>query len=152
MGFRHGLNSSAQTFKVDILIQGLRKRLLAVANLDSSCDEGNWISHRLVCELGRRAEVSPSPTTPKLIDANGNRVGSCGSISLTWRVDHNGITWRTEDFFVLLPQGDAYDVIFGGPYLLDKRWVSINEGAMLPMIEHKQKTSGSCFVEAFVRD
>ena len=125
--------------------------LLAVAGLDTLCDDGNWISHRLVCALGRVAEISPSPTTPKLRDANGNRVGSCGSISLRWK-RYNGVRWYTADFFVLLPKGDAYDVIFGRRYLSDKGWVYVNEGAMLPMTEHKQKTAGSCCMEGSVRD
>ncbi|KAM0798016.1 hypothetical protein BDR22DRAFT_861242 [Usnea florida] len=144
----------AETFKKDILILGLGEvgMLLAVANLDTLCDDGNWISHRLVCALGRVAEISPSPTTPQLRDANGKRVGSCGSISLSWKMYHNGVRWHKDDFFVLLPEGDAYDVIFGGPYLSDKGWVYVNEGAMLPMTEHKQKTAGSCCMAASVRD
>ena len=65
---------------------------------------------------------------------------------------HNGIRWHKDEFFVLLPQGDAHDVIFGGQYLLDKDWVFKNEGAMNPMTEHKQKTLGPCSMEAFIRD
>ena len=154
MVFQHALNNFAQTFKKDILVLGLGEvgSLVAVANLDTSCDIGNWISHRLVCALGKMADISPSPPTPQLSDANSNRVESCGSISLAWRVYHNGMCWHKDDFFVLLPQSDAYDVIFGGGYLLDKGCASINEGAMLPMTEHKQKMAGSCSMEAFIRD
>ena len=111
---------------------------MAVAKLDTACEVGNWISHRVGYALGRMADISPSLTTPQIADANGNRFGSCGSISLTWRVYHNRTRWHTEEFSDFLFQDDAYDVIFGGRYLLDKGWVSVNEDAMLPMTEHKQ--------------
>ena len=145
----------AQTFKKDILILGLGGvgSLVAVANLDTACDVGNWISHRLVRALGRMTGTSPSLTTPRLSDANGNRVERLRiHLSLTWRVCHHGIRGLTDEFFVLLPQSEAYDIIVGGRYLLDKSWVFVNEGAMLPMTEHMQEMAGSCSMKAFLRD
>ena len=56
MGFRLELNSFVQTFKKDIRVLGPGEvgSLVAVANLDTSCDVGDWISHRLVRALGRQ--------------------------------------------------------------------------------------------------
>ncbi|KAH8897370.1 hypothetical protein GQ53DRAFT_760523 [Thozetella sp. PMI_491] len=53
-----------QDFEQDVITTDIHgNNFRAVALLDTGCHHGNWISKRLVQDLGKLCEISPAPST-----------------------------------------------------------------------------------------
>lgn len=115
----------------------------ATALLDTQCQFGNWISRRLVQELGKLKDILPAYIPPAIFDANGNTVPAAGVISLTWRWQHRRVTRTSRCEFYVLAESDHIDVIFGQDYIASHNLLRINEYAFLPMVQHKKFTKGT---------
>ncbi|KAL8850725.1 MAG: hypothetical protein Q9221_004373 [Calogaya cf. arnoldii] len=135
--------SQDPVFNRDIQIADHKcKYILASALLDTQCQRGNWISKRLVERLGRQHEISQDYNPPDVLDANGHPVVACGIISLQWKWSPRG-TRVHECSFLVFPESDHLDVIFGAEYLWSKGLVFVNESAMTPMTAHNKATTAS---------
>ncbi|KAL9032838.1 MAG: hypothetical protein Q9180_006281 [Flavoplaca navasiana] len=113
--------------------------VLASALLDTQCQDGNWISRRLVQRLRMEDQISQEFESPALTDAGGHPILACGIIHLQWKLRSRGIRVHECDFFVF-PESRHLDVIFGVNYILDAGLITINEGAMTPMTAHHKAT------------
>ncbi|KAI4265011.1 MAG: hypothetical protein L6R38_009711 [Xanthoria sp. 2 TBL-2021] len=135
------ISSATAVFNRDIQIADHKcKYILASALLDTQCQRGNWISKRLVERLGRQHEISQDYNPPDVLDANGHPVVACGIISLQWKWSPRG-TRVHECSFLVFPESDHLDVIFGAEYLWSRGLVSVNESAMTPMTAHNKATT-----------
>lgn len=119
---------------------------LALGALDSFCQEGIWISNRLVFKLGLQNMISDGLPSQTLRDGGGGLVTSSGSITLSWKWIRG--TSLHENNFLLLPhthQFDRFDVIFGSQYCHENQHLKVNEGSFLPLTSHTNLTPGQYF-------
>ncbi|KAL9628052.1 MAG: hypothetical protein Q9204_006146 [Flavoplaca sp. TL-2023a] len=129
-----------EQFNRDILIADVDfNYILASALLDTQCQDGNWISLRLVKRLGMQAKISQEFESPALTDAGGRPIVACGIIPLQWKWRSKGIRVHECNFFVF-PESDHLDVIFGVDYILAAKLITVNDGAMTPMTAHNKAT------------
>ncbi|KAF2659985.1 hypothetical protein K491DRAFT_688839 [Lophiostoma macrostomum CBS 122681] len=95
-------NSGYYNFTPDIFIRTLNGRyIIAAAALDTQCQEGNWVSKRLIEELGLLSSVHHEHQSPQVITATGEEVESYGSIDLVWKLAPNENRVYRGKFFVL---------------------------------------------------
>ena len=137
------LTATIQPFDRIIAILDINcKPVRACALLDTQCQTGNWISARLVEQLGRQDEISHDYEPPYLTDAGDHEVVDCGIISLQWKWSPRGTRMHECEFFVL--QSPGVDVIIGEDYIVSEGLLTINERKMLVMLRHnKAPTSGT---------
>ena len=117
-----------------------KKLIPALGVLDSACDDGIWISDRLVKELGLQGQISFHLPPLTLRQGSGHLVTSCGSILLHWKWA-SGMRIHHDHFFVA-PEWDEIDVVFGKRYLDKNQHLTVNEESFLLLTAHKNMTSG----------
>lgn len=99
--------------------------MIAAAALDTQCQEGNWVSKRLVEELGLLEFVRHEYEPPQVITATGEDVESCGSIDLVWKLAPNENRVYRGKFFVLSSVRHL-DVILGQDTINKENILSAN--------------------------
>ena len=115
--------------------------MLAAALLDTQCQNGNWISKRLVERLGRSNEISEVKEKPHVQDASGREMVVCGTITLPWKWSNKATRWHEGHFFVMA-SSDHLDVLFGVEYIVSENLVSFNSSSITPLTEHKKLKPG----------
>ncbi|KAL8869064.1 MAG: hypothetical protein Q9198_007987, partial [Flavoplaca austrocitrina] len=134
------LTAISRQFNRDIQIADVDcNYILASALLDTQCQDGNWISLRLVQRLRMQDRISLEFESPALTDAGGRAIVACGIISLQWKWSPIGTRVHECKFFVF-PGSRHLDVIFGVHYILAAGLITVNEGAMTPMTAHNRAT------------
>jgi hypothetical protein len=116
------------------------KPLRLFAQLDTACDQGNWISRRRIQELGKEHLISTDVDLPQLLDASGNLVPACGEIELDWKWVGGSRMYNNIRFDVFGSEAcDIFDVIIGRPFILDHNLVMAIEGSFRILVRHKGK-------------
>ncbi|KAL8980411.1 MAG: hypothetical protein Q9205_004497 [Flavoplaca limonia] len=134
------LTAISRQFNRDIQIADVDcNYILASALLDTQCQDGNWISLRLVQRLRMQDRISLEFESPALTDAGGRAIVACGIISLQWKWSPIGTRVHECQFFVF-PGSRHLDVIFGVHYILAAGLITVNEGPMTPMTAHNKAT------------
>ena len=111
---------------------------VAAAALDTQCQTGNWISRRLVEELGLVNSIRYDSEPAQVITATGQEVESCGIINLNWKLVPNENRVFRGNFFVL-PGVRHLDVILGRDIINQENILSVNSrGLFAPLIAHKK--------------
>lgn len=111
--------------------------LLATALLDTQCQKGNWISLRLVKRLGKESSISQNVTVPEMPDASGRSIMATGVIELEWKRHPRGNRVH-QCHFSVFPTSDQLDVIFGVEYIVQENLLTVNNDALVPLLEHKK--------------
>ena len=112
--------------------------MVAAAALDTQCQTGNWISRRLVEELGLVSSIRHEPDPAQVITATGEEVESCGIINLNWKLAPNENRVFRGNFFVL-PGVRHLDVILGQDIINKEKILSVNPRRLLaPLTVHKK--------------
>ena len=97
----------------------------ALGILDSACDDGIWVSGRRVRDLGLQGQISSHLPPLTLKQGSGQPVTSCGSILLHWkRITEKRV--HHDRFFVLPPEWDQTDVVFGKQYHEKYKHLTVN--------------------------
>jgi hypothetical protein len=132
-----------QAYTPDILIRiPTGGYTIAAAALDTQCQVGNWISERLVEELGMVHIIRRDSTPAQVCTASGEEVESTGTIDLVWKLAPNESRIFRSRFFVL---GGArhLDVILGQHTVTKEGFLSLNMRKLLaPFTSHKPLTKG----------
>lgn len=116
------------------------KLVRALGVLDSACDDGIWISDRLVKDLGLQGQISCHLPPLTLRQGSGHPVTSCGSILLDWKRARE--SKMHHDHFFVAPGWDQIDVVFGKRYLDKNDHLTVNEDSFLTLTAHENMTSG----------
>jgi len=141
-----GTNPSAnlrQAYTPDILIRApTGEYTIAAAALDTQCQLGNWISERLVEELGMVDLIRRDSRPVQVFTASGEEIESTGTIDLVWKLAPNESRVFRSRFFTL---GGArhLDVILGQDTITKEGFLSLNMRKLLaPFTSHKSLTKG----------
>ena len=119
----------------------------AISRLDTSCDDGLWISPRLVHELGLGDKVSDRLAPIRLSQPNRQLMESDGSVRLRWGWREGDTRARENDFYVMRLDPLEYvnwDLMIGYPYIRDNRLLSIN-GSISSLTSTSRPTTGKSF-------
>ena len=117
--------------------------MYATALLDTQCQSGNWISRRLVEQLGKESSISPNFKGMDLRDVNGRDVVPSGVINLHWKWHPRGTRTHQCIFYVFsTTESDHLDVLFGVEYIVKEGLITVNESVMAPLTQHKKLTKG----------
>jgi hypothetical protein len=115
---------------------------IAAAALDTQCQLGNWISERLVEELGMVDSIRKDTHVAQVFTANGEEVESTGTIDLVWKLALNESRVFRSRFYIL---GGArhLDVILGQDIISKEGFLSLNMRKLLaPFTSHRPLTKG----------
>ena len=116
--------------------QSQKSHLHAVL-LDTQATGRNWISYRLITELGMESQVNRDSEPPNLSDFKGVQIESKGTIAFQWML-HDGVTVHSPVTFHVLDTPIKLDMIFGAPYIVENGLVYSNRKQFLPLIEYKK--------------
>ena len=116
--------------------QSQKSRLHAVL-LDTQVTGRNWISYRLITELGMESQVNRDSEPPNLSDFKGVQIESKGTIAFQWML-HDGGTVHSPVTFHVFDTPTRLDMIFGAPYIVEKRLLSSNRERFFPLVEHNE--------------
>jgi hypothetical protein len=116
--------------------------VIAAAALDTQCQLGNWISERLVDELGMTNIIRKDSNPAQVLTATGEGVESSGTIDLIWKLAPNeGRVFRST--FFILSGAQHLDVILGQDTISKEGFLSLNLRKLLaPFTTHKPLTKG----------
>ena len=98
---------------------------VVAAGLDTQCQEGDWISRRLVEELDLLDQIHDESNPPQVITATGEEVESLGSINLVWKLASNKNRVYRGKFFVL-SNAEHLDVILGQDTINKEKILLVN--------------------------
>ncbi|KAF2741504.1 hypothetical protein EJ04DRAFT_571584 [Polyplosphaeria fusca] len=132
---------TVDSYTPDILIRTLAgEYMVAAAALDTQCQLGNWISKRLVEELGMIDSIRHEMAPAQVVTATGEEVESCGTISLIWKLAPNENRVFRGTFFVL--SGARHlDVILGQDTIKKEGFLSLNSRKLFaPFATHRKIT------------
>jgi hypothetical protein len=116
--------------------------VIAAAALDTQCQLGNWISERLVEELGMTRNIRKDLYPAQVFTATGEEVESAGTIDLIWKLAFNESRVFRSKFFIL-GGGQHLDVILGQDTITKEGLVSLKLRRFLaPFTTHKPLTKG----------
>ncbi|KAK0715329.1 hypothetical protein B0H67DRAFT_683590 [Lasiosphaeris hirsuta] len=133
----------ASRFDLSIKILNAEERwVYATALLDTQCGVGNWISRRLVHQLGKKELISTDFEQPDVFDASGNPVQACGVVVLVWKWHSPKGTRTHESPFYVFPGSEEIDVVFGQEFIVLKNLIRLNRSASMVLIRHSRKTKG----------
>ncbi|OAL43409.1 hypothetical protein IQ07DRAFT_650245 [Pyrenochaeta sp. DS3sAY3a] len=113
---------------------------IAAVALDTQCQLGNWISERLVEELGMLDLICKDSCPAQVVTASGQEIESTGTIDLVWKLAPNESRVFRSRFFTL---GGArhLDVILGQDTITKEGFLSLNMRKLLaPFTSHKPIT------------
>ena len=120
----------------------------AIAQLDTGCPDGNWISPNMILELGLGTKVSTVDPPLILKDFGNHPVEARYSIWLDWSWQERGAKARL-NFFYVRPQNPPehanYDILFGAPYINAHGLLTTNEGSFNSLTPGGPPTTGKSF-------
>lgn len=105
--------------------------------LDTQATGNNWISSELVAKLGMESKINRSNASSNTYGFTGERILSEGTIAFQWML-HDGKTVHEPATFHVSPSSLGIDMVFGAPYIVEKKLLSSNRDRMLPLIEHRR--------------
>ncbi|KAI0505168.1 hypothetical protein F5B22DRAFT_628827 [Xylaria bambusicola] len=108
-----------------------------IALLDTQCHVGNWVSYRLVEELGLASSISTIFDLPNIFDANHAPVLPCGVVNLRWKWSPQGTRVHTNQFYVF-PSSNHLDVVFGVDFIKSEGLLQVNEAFILTLVRDKK--------------
>lgn len=112
---------------------------LHVALLDTQAAGRNYISRHLIEKLGMESEVKRDTVRPISYGFTGERIESEGTIAFQWML-YDGKTVHDSVTFHVSTTQHEIDMIFGAPYIVEKRLLYSNRELFLPLIEHRKIT------------
>ena len=95
--------------------------------------------------LGKGPWVYRLASPPSLQDASGASVNANGGISLEFKRQHGNRIHECE-FYVFPPSSDHLDIVIGVQYIVKEGLLSVNQDALLPLVEHQVVTGGKFIV------
>lgn len=135
-GFRWFIYLFAPEGKKFKTTQSQKSRLHAVL-LDTQATGRNWISYRLITNLGMESQVIRDSVSPNVSDFKGVQMESMGTIAFQWML-YDGGTVHSPVTFQVFDTPNELDMIFGAPYLQEKGLLSSNRERFLPLVEHNE--------------
>lgn len=127
--------------EIPYMHKGYKADANAIALLDTQTQKGNWISHDLLQRMHMLTQAHPVHNPPTLDTPSGS-ISAAGRIRIDFK-RREGNRYYPCDFYVFPPScGLGFDVILGRDFINRYKILSVNQDAMLPVLERDSLTPG----------
>jgi hypothetical protein len=119
---------------------GKKKHKPAMALLDSQTQKGNWVSMKLLRRLNKTKEIEQPLDRPTLNTPLGP-VTAAGTIELSMKRMEGNSYYDCNCYVFPDETGMCFDLILGQEFLVEHEIMTVNDGALMPMVENDKLTS-----------
>jgi hypothetical protein len=113
-----------------------------IAMLDTASHGGNWVRYELLQDLNKLHLVTDISPGAHIVRTGNGQMSAVGKIKLRWK-SPNGYRYHDVECFVA-PNEVAfnwYDIIFGSHYIVEKKFIKVNDDSFLPLVPIDDKST-----------
>jgi hypothetical protein len=112
-----------------------------VAMLDTASHGGNWVQYELLQDLNKLHLVNDTSLGAHIVRTGNGHMLAVGKIKLRWK-SPNRYRYHDVECFVAPKEvaSNWYDIIFGSHYIVEKKFVKVNDDSSLPLVPIDDKS------------